>query len=152
VSIPYLDPAISYSERQSRLRDTYGFDCSCKLCTVQAPMDTHPVAVPKALSLVSSLEAALHRFAFGEGITTGFQLPEEQLCVKLPEDLQPLMDDSILSALTNLFSLASGEGPFEVAMTTGKTILAIYLCIYPPYFPQIGSRTSYTVSPADPSP
>jgi hypothetical protein len=54
---------------------------------------------------------------------------------KLPEDLQPLMDDSVLSVLTKRFSLASDEGPFEVAMTTGKTILAIYLCIYPALLP-----------------
>ena len=112
-------------------------------------MDIHPVDVPDVLGLVDSLEPALHQFAFGEGITTDFQLPEEQLCVKLPEDLQPLMDASVLSVLTARFRLASDEGPLEVAMTTGKTILAIYLCIYPAYYPQIGSCTGYTGSPAD---
>jgi SET and MYND domain-containing protein len=151
VSIPYLDPAISYPERQNRLKDIYGFDCSCKLCTVQSPMDINPVAVPQVLTLVNLLETVLHEFAFGEGIIAEFQLPEEQLCVKLPEDLQPLMDDSVLSVLTKMFSHASDNGPFGVAIATGKTIFAIYLCIYPPYFPQIGPRTSHTVSPADPS-
>jgi len=112
-------------------------------------MNIHPLTAPGVLSLVNSLEPALHRFAFGEGITADFQLPEEQLCVKLPEDLQPFMDASVLSVLTARFSLASDEGPLEVAMSTGQTILALYLCVYPAYYPQIGSRTSYTVSPAD---
>ena len=112
-------------------------------------MDIYTVDAPKVLDLVNPLENELHRFAFGEGITADFQLPEEQLCVRLPEAFQPLMDDSILSVLTKRFSIASEDGPVEVAMTTGKTVLAIYLCIYPPYYPQIGSRTSYTVSPAD---
>jgi len=112
-------------------------------------MDIHPVDASQVLDRVSPLEAALHQFAFGEGIAVDFQFPEEQLCAKLPEDLQPLMDDSVLSVLTQRFILASDEGSFEVAMTTGRTIFAIYLCIYPPYYPQIGSCTSYTVSPAD---
>lgn len=116
---------------------------------MQSPMDIHPVDEPKALALVSSLEAKLHRFAFGErGITADFQLPTEQLCFELPRDLQPLMDDSILSVLTKRFSLAPDEHLFGLAMTTGKTVLAIYLCIYPPHFPQIGTRINYAVSSA----
>ncbi|KAF9643244.1 SET domain-containing protein [Thelephora ganbajun] len=138
VSIPYLDPAISYPERQNRLKDTYGFDCSCKLCTVQSSMDIHPVDATQVLPLVDLLDPMLCQLAFGEGITIDFQLPEEQLCVRLPEDLQPLMDDSILSVLTERFRLAFRERFFEAAMTVGKTIFAIYLCIYPPYYPQIG--------------
>lgn len=150
MTIPYFDPAISCSERQSRLRDTYGFDCSCKLCTIQSPMDIHPVDEPRALALVNTLEAKLHRFAFGErGITADFQLPKEQLCFELPRDLQPLMDDTILSVLTKRFSLAPDEQLFELAMTTGKTVLAIYLCIYPPHFPQIGTCINCAVSSAE---
>jgi len=113
-------------------------------------MDIHPIDASEVLSLVSSREAMLHQFAFGEGIKANFQFPEEQLCAKLPEDLQPLMDASVLSVLTERFILASDDGRFEVATTTGRTIFAIYLCIYPPYYPQIGSCTSYTILPADP--
>lgn len=113
-------------------------------------MNIHPVDGPQVLALVGSLEAALHQFAFGEGITADFRLPEEQLCFKLPEQFQPLMDDSVLTVLTERFSLASAEGLFDLAMNIGKTILAIYLCIYPPYFPQIGSCISRIVSSADP--
>ena len=105
-------------------------------------MDIQPIPGPEVLALVDSLETALHQFAFGEGITADFQLPEEQLCVKLPKNLQPLMDASVLSVLTAKFGLASDEGPLEVAMHTGKTILAIYLCIYPARYPLIGSCTS----------
>ena len=112
-------------------------------------MNIRPVGAPQVLGLVNPLEVELHQFAFGEGITADFQLPEEQLCAGLPENLQPLMDASVLSVLTTRFSIASGEGHVEVAMTTGKTILAIYLCIYPPYFPQIGPYTSHTVLSAD---
>ena len=112
-------------------------------------MDIHPVDEPQVLALVDSLEAALHQFAFGEGITADFRLPEEQLCFKLPGDLQPLMDDSVLSVLTKRFSLAPDERLFELAMSTGKTVLAIYLCIYPPHFPQTGTRVDYMVSFAD---
>lgn len=115
-------------------------------------MDIRPVAAPQVLELVNSLEAALRQFAFEEGITADFQLPEEQLCVKLPEELQPLMDDSVLSVLAKRFSIASDEGPFEMAMNTGETVLAIYLCIYPAYYPQIGSHIRCTVSPAHLSP
>ena len=113
-------------------------------------MNIQPVDEPKILDLVNAHEPALHQFAFGEGITADFQLPKEQLSARLPEDLQPLIDASVLSFLTQRFSLASDGGPFEVAMTTGKTILAIYLCIYPRYFPKIGSQTSCGVSPTDP--
>ena len=112
-------------------------------------MDICPVAAPEVLSLVNPLKATLHQFVFGEGITADFRLPEEQLCVNLPKDLQPLMDDSVLSVLTERFSIASDEGFFEEAMTSGQTILAIYLCIYPSYYPQIGSRTSYPISLTD---
>ena len=113
-------------------------------------MAIHPVDAPQVLTIVNSLEAALHRFAFGEGITSDYRFPEEQLCFRLPEDLQPLMDDSVLTVLTKRFGLVHSEGLFELAMTIGKTILAIYLCIYPPYFPQTGSHIVYTVSSADP--
>ena len=116
-------------------------------------MDIHPVEAAGVLELVNELEPSLHRFAFEQGITADFQLPEEQLAIRLPGDLQRLMDDSILSVLTRRFSIASDEGIFEVAMGTGKTIFAIYLCIYPPYYPQIGSRIGSGVlpSPTDPS-
>ena len=113
-------------------------------------MDICPVPAPEVLSLVNPLEATLHQFVFGEGITADFRLPEEQLCANLPKGLQPLMDDSVLSVLTERFSVTSDEGLFDVAMASGKTILAIYLCIYPPYYPQIGSRASYyTISLTD---
>jgi hypothetical protein len=101
-------------------------------------MNIRPIAGSEVLGLVNALEPALHQFAFGEGITADFQLPEEQLCVRLPEDFRLLMDDPVLSVLTTSFSIASDEGPFEMAMSTGKTIFAIYLCIYPPCYPQIG--------------
>lgn len=113
-------------------------------------MDIHPIDGSEVLGIVSALEPALHRFAFGEGIAADFQLPEEQLSVRLPKDFQPLMADPVLSVLTTKFGFASDEGPFEVAMTTGRTIFAIYLCIYPPYFPQIGPRIGCGVSSADP--
>ena len=114
-------------------------------------MNIHSVDESEVLSLVNTLEPQLHLFAFPEGITADFQLPEEPLSLRLPQDLERLLDASILTALTKRFSLASDEGPFEVAMTTGKTVFAIYLCIYPPYCPQIGSRIGYGVSLTDPS-
>lgn len=130
--------------------ETYGFDCSCKLCTAQSTMGILPVEASQVLDFVRPHEDSLHQFAFGEGITADFRLPEEQLCFKLPECFQPLMDDTILAALTERFSVASAESLFELAMSTGKTILAIYFCIYPPYFPQTGPHTSYLCSSADP--
>lgn len=113
-------------------------------------MDIHHLDAADALSLVNTLESQLHQFAFPEGITADFKLPEGQLSVRIPRELEPLLDVSVLSNLMERFSLVSDEGPFEVAMSTGKTVFAIHLCIYPPYYPQIGSRTGYAVSPADP--
>lgn len=104
-------------------------------------MDINPVKETEVLNLVKALEPKLHGFAFREGITADFQLPGEQLSVRLPQNLEPLLDASVLSVLMDRFGLASDEGPFDVAMTTGKTVFAIHLCIYPPYYPQIGSRT-----------
>ena len=112
-------------------------------------MNIHPVGEPEVLGLVNTLEPRLHKFAFQEEITADFRLPEEQLSVRLPEELEPMLDASVLSVLMKRFSLASDEGPYEVAMATGKTVFAIHLCIYPPHYPQIGSRTSYPVSPTD---
>lgn len=56
----------------------------------------------------------------------------------MPIELLPVLNESYLSKLTEQFSAASHDGPFDVALDIGKVILDLYKLIYPPNYPQIG--------------
>lgn len=69
----------------------------------------------------------------------------------LPTMLGCVLHESYLPSLSETFSNASHDGPYDVALDTGESLLALYRLVYPPNYPQIGecirrcpSGTSYT--------
>jgi hypothetical protein len=85
-----------------------------------------------------ALEAKLHNFVFGNTPVQDFILPSEPLYNTLPSELHSILHDSFLTSLSEIFSDTSNDGPYEIALRTGKSILAVYMCIYPALYPQIG--------------
>ena len=81
------------------------------------------------------LAGELRQFA---GIHSGItSLPTTQL-EKLPAGLGCVLMEDYISSLSEEFSKASHEGVYTVAFDAGLTLLAIYVVIYPPNYPQIG--------------
>lgn len=64
-------------------------------------------------------------------------LPTSQLNT-LPVGLRCVLREDYLGGLSEEFSRASHEGDYTVALDTGLTLLALYVVIYPPNYPQIG--------------
>ncbi len=57
---------------------------------------------------------------------------------RLPKELYPIFHESYLPSLSEQFSKTSHEGPYADAVETGLTLLAFYVVVYPPNYPQIG--------------
>lgn len=56
----------------------------------------------------------------------------------LPASLRCVLHESYMEQVSERFSKASHEGDYGVAVTSGLTLLALYLLIYPKNYPQIG--------------
>ena len=56
----------------------------------------------------------------------------------MPPALFCIFHETYLSTLSETFSKASHEGDYDLALDTGVTLLAAYIIIYPPNYPQIG--------------
>ena len=61
---------------------------------------------------------------------------------KLPSELQPLLGPGYLPTLSEEFSRASHEGPYDRALSTGRVLLALYAVLYPLNYPQIGMNAT----------
>lgn len=55
-----------------------------------------------------------------------------------PPELYPVLDEQFLPTLSENFSRASHEGDYELALSSGRTLLALYAVLYPQNYPQIG--------------
>ena len=133
ICIPYLDPALSET-RSKILEISYGFKCGCCSCTFLDSVLPLP-PVPTEASDRTQLAGELRQFAgIHPGITS---LPNTQL-EKLPVDLGCVLREDYISSLSEEFSRASHEGDYAVAFNAGLTLLALYVVIYPPNYPQIG--------------
>ena len=55
-----------------------------------------------------------------------------------PPELYSVLGEQFLPTLSEAFSRASHEGPYDVALSHGRTLLALYLLLYPQNYPQIG--------------
>ncbi|KAI0661947.1 SET domain-containing protein [Cubamyces menziesii] len=138
ITIPYLDPALPYRTRREALRVNYDFECRCRLCIYQRGIE--PVERPDEPGTDSSrrMEAALRTFALGFNGET-VQVPTAPgLFEETPPQLRPVFHESYLPALAELFSRTSHEGPFSDAIEAGLTLLALYVLVYPPNYPQTG--------------
>lgn len=63
--------------------------------------------------------------------------------VSLPEWLLPILQESYITSLSEIFSRTSHEGDYSQANETGMMLLALYLLIYPKNYPQIGKFIFY---------
>ncbi|KAI0712087.1 SET domain-containing protein [Earliella scabrosa] len=138
ITIPYVDPALPYQTRQDALRVNYGFECTCRLCAFQGGIE--PVAVPPLSGSKESkdLEAVLRSFALGD-INREVKVPTSPgLFERLPRELHVIFHESYLPSLSEKFSKTSHEGPYADAVESGLTLLAFYVTVYPPNYPQIG--------------
>lgn len=142
--MPYLDPALPFQIRQEALWINYGFRCSCSLCTFEKDINPSRPALPVS-DTVHDAEAKLWNFVDtniaplypqNKTYVKGLDIGDARL--SLPEQLYPLLHADYLPALSEEFSRASHEGQCDRALTFGKTLLALYFVLYPPYYPQIG--------------
>ncbi|RDX42519.1 SET domain-containing protein [Lentinus brumalis] len=138
ITIPYLDPALPYRTREEALRANYEFRCDCRLCAFQRKIE--PVHAPPSRGTpeLKEAEATLRSFSLGD-ISQEVRIPTAPgLFERLPEELYPIFHESYLPSLSEQFSKASHEGPYADAVETGLTLLAFYVVVYPPNYPQIG--------------
>jgi hypothetical protein len=92
-----------------------------------------PLDSPEAmLSLGDSL-----REYIGVSDVVGVDLPTPSLS-DLPLELQCVLHESYTEQLSEQFSKASHERDYITASVSGRTLLALYLLIYPTNYPQIG--------------
>ncbi|KAH9947569.1 SET domain-containing protein [Amylocystis lapponica] len=137
VTIPYLDPALPFNTRQEALRANYGFTCACLLCSFSQHLKC-PLPPERGTEALDLLEAQLREFALGRQDRL-VQLRTDLHCFeRVPETLYSLFHESYLPGISELFSRASHEGPYNDAVAMGLTLLALYVVRYPANYPQIG--------------
>ncbi|KAJ6584993.1 hypothetical protein B0H19DRAFT_405427 [Mycena capillaripes] len=132
ICLPYLDPALLQS-RQQIFQMTYGFECRCPSCVFLeriGPIPTPPTSPDErdalALKLAQFMNTTPH-----DGLTLTSSAP-------FPSDLVAVFHESFITYVAETFRNASHDGVYAVALTSGKTLLALYRLIYPPNYPQIG--------------
>ncbi|KAG8957467.1 hypothetical protein FRC00_003937, partial [Tulasnella sp. 408] len=145
ITISYIDPASPLSSRQSTLRHTYGFECACPRCQMQASVPSTAALSPQ--NDLAKSEGTLREWVFGEdppvvSPAAASLLPVTNATIKdVPPTLLPFVRDyEYLPALSSRFSdIAHSANPkLYLALSTGLTLLAMYLVIYPRHHPLIG--------------
>ncbi|KAJ8516899.1 hypothetical protein ONZ45_g5832 [Pleurotus djamor] len=130
VCIPYLDPALLQT-RQQVFQLTYGFHCKCLSCLWYGSIGTLP-DLPEDSNQLAVLEQELRHFV-------GLDRPVDHVPTQgLPPQLFCFLKEEFLEQLSSTFSQASHDGPHDLALSSGSTLLALYLLIYPMNYPQIG--------------
>ncbi|KAI0354898.1 SET domain-containing protein [Trametes cingulata] len=137
ITIPYLDPALPCQTRQEALRVNYGFECRCRLCAFQQPIQSGPPP-ERGSDALQDMEAELRAFALGVDARSIRVPTVPGLYECMPATLHPTFHESYLPTLSELFSKTSHEGPYVDAVEAGLTLLAWYVLVYPPNYPQIG--------------
>ena len=69
---------------------------------------------------------------------TELKWPPRPVMFDLPPELYIVLSEDFLPSLSKKFTDAAHDGPLTVALRGGLLLLALYLVIYPPRFPQIG--------------
>lgn len=134
-----MDPALSFAARKETLQSRYGFACDCSLCIFsQRHLSRVPLPPPRDSEELRSLERELRTFVLGN--ETSFRQPptSPEVFEGLPASLYPLLHEIYLPSIAEMFSNTSHDGPYDVALSTGQILLALYLVIYPPNYPQTG--------------
>ncbi|THH19192.1 hypothetical protein EW146_g1923 [Bondarzewia mesenterica] len=136
ITIPYLDPALPFSDRQHSLKINYGFTCICPLCRFGRHLDDSSSS-PSEDDLLK-VEGVLHEFTGCLYTRPAPLLNSLRNYEDISPSLFPFFHSSVLPRMSDTFSRASHEGDFRVALEVGHTLLAVYLLVYPPNYPQIG--------------
>jgi len=136
ITVPYFDPALPYKRRQEICQFSYGFVCDCTLCDFSKSLVPAPEP-PKNEDRLDGFERSLCQFTF-PNLKIGW--PREPLLASLPQPLSPIFHEDYLPDLSKRFRDAAHDGPFELALTKGLALLAVYMIIYPPYYPQTGTH------------
>lgn len=121
--------------RQRIFQLTYGFRCSCISCRYLADR----------IEVLSSPQSSYNFEILTDGIRRLVGI-EERICSRLqsypqndiPSSLLPVFHETFIMGLSTTFSNASHEGQYHIAIESGKTLLAIYVSVYPENYPQIG--------------
>ena len=116
----------------------YGFRCTCRLCTFQSSIEPVPSPPSRGTAELRQLEAALRVFALGDISREVRVVTIPGLFERLPRELRLIFHESYLPSLSEQFSKTSHEGPYADAIESGLTLLAFYVVVYPPNYPQIG--------------
>jgi hypothetical protein len=140
ICLPYVDPALLQS-RQQIFQLTYGFKCTCRSCVFLQKLGPAP-ELPTDFSLIGQL---LRKHVFRSGVQVDAFTRGNSLTLEtLPANLSPIQQETFLASLSEVFSKASHEGPYDIALETGLNLLALYVIIYPRNYPQIGRFTGNT--------
>lgn len=132
-----MDPALPVETRRQALRLNYGFTCACASCRIAQRI--RPTPPPgRGSTELDELEIQLRRYVLGNvGTVVGLR-DDPGLLESMPESLAPVLHESYLPELSETFSRASHDGPHAEALSTGLTLLALYILVYPANYPQIG--------------
>ena len=134
ITIPYFDPALPYKRRQEICQFSYNFKCSCPNCTFCEAVAPSKSEQPKATGW-EDVEQPLCNYVFPEA---RMERPGHCLLYTLPPQLSNVLHPDFLQGLSSTFRDASHDGPYELAVRSGLTLLALYYVLYPPLFPQTG--------------
>lgn len=95
----------------------------------------HIPDIPGDADALSEVTRMLHEYMAVEPVTG---LTVAQATKPLPAQLYCVFNESYISMLSEKFSKASHDGPYDVALEAGTALLDVYRLIYPPNYPQIG--------------
>lgn len=123
-----------FQTRQKILQISYGFVCDCLVCSY-----IDAIEIPKVPSNPDDLSQIAHKLQefVGVKLLELDELPNPQV-TEVPVQLRCTLREDFIAFLSEIFSKSSHEGEHDVALDSGLTLLALYLIIYPPNFPQIG--------------
>ncbi|KAF8627430.1 hypothetical protein AX17_006245 [Amanita inopinata Kibby_2008] len=134
ICMPYVDPALLQS-RQRICKLSYGFVCVCRSCQDLDSLKNLPTS-PNTKDEVMKLGNLLREYV---GLENDIDpsLPYRDFGT-LPTELVPALQETYITSLSEIFSRTSHEGHYSIANNAGLNLLALYLLIYPPNYPQIG--------------
>ncbi|KDQ20923.1 hypothetical protein BOTBODRAFT_100397 [Botryobasidium botryosum FD-172 SS1] len=139
ITLPYVDPAMPYVQRQETLLSSYGFKCACARCEMQTISLSHPIPAARNSQEYADLETSLYNRVLKFPSSQSIALPQTISQLDLTSNLQrSLEDDTLLPRLSSTFSDASHDGQFNASRRSGLALLAVYVLIYPQNYPLIG--------------
>lgn len=94
----------------------------------------------------NTAEQALCQFVFPD-LTPCW--PTRALLHSLPQELRFVLHEDFLPHVSSVFKDAAHDGHYEIALRSGLTLLATYMIIYPPLYPQTGLWQSFSVHGED---